>query len=221
MEHIMSTTETAAAAPEAGRKRGRLRRFLVGSALVAAGVVIGIGTSAFSQGSHRGWSDDGPGRHWGERFDGPRWSRDWDGPRGWFGRDRDDDGPRFWHRGGRFGGPFLSPGRIERMVDRLGWAVDASSEQKQKIWVIAQRTVDELGPLRERHLDGRRQMRDVLAAPTIDRARLEALRVEQMQLADEASRRIAASVAEAADVLTPAQRADLARRLERFGPRRG
>jgi Spy/CpxP family protein refolding chaperone len=223
MEHIMSTPETAATPPEVGRKRGRLRRFFVGSALVAAGVIIGVGTSALSQGygPHRGWSDDGPGRHWGERFDGPRWSRDWDGPRGWFGRDRDDDGPRFWHRGGRFGGTFLTPGRIERMVDRLAWAVDASSEQKQKLRAIAQHTVDELSPLRERHLDGRRQMRDVLAAPTIDRGRLEALRVEQMRLADEASRRIAASVAEAADVLTPAQRADLARRLERFGPRRG
>jgi Spy/CpxP family protein refolding chaperone len=242
----MSVTETAAASPEAGRKRGRLRRFFVGSALVAAGVIIGIGTSAFSQGygPHRGWSDDGPRRHWGEWFDGPRWSRDWDGPRrwfdrdrdgprgwfdrdrdgprGWFGRDRDDDGPRFWRRGGHFGGgPFLTPGRIERMVDRLAWAVDASSEQKQKLRAIAQHTVDELAPLRERHLDGRRQMREVLAAPTIDRGRLEALRVEQMRLADEASRRIAASVADAADVLTPAQRAELARRLERFGPRRG
>jgi DNA-binding response OmpR family regulator len=59
----------------------------------------------------------------------------------------------------------------------------------------------------------------VAAAPTIDRARLEALRVDQMQLADQASQRITAALVEAAEVLTPAQRADLARRLERW--RRG
>ena len=107
------------------------------------------------------------------------------------------------------------------MVDRLGWAVDASSEQKQKIAAVVQRAADDLRPLREKHLEGRRAMRDVLAAATIDRGKLEALRTEQMKLADEASRRIAAAVTEAAEILTPEQRADLARRLERFGGRRG
>src|SRR5262245_40862913 len=124
------------------RTRSRWRSFFVGSALVLSGVIIGIGTTAMSQGMHRGWSDDGPGRY--ERFgqdrdrDGPRgWRFGGDGPR-WFGRDRDG-----WHGGHGFGGfgggAFLTPGRIERMVDRLGWAVDASSEQKQKIRGIVQR----------------------------------------------------------------------------------
>jgi Spy/CpxP family protein refolding chaperone len=40
-----------------------------------------------------------------------------------------------------------------------------------------------------------------------------------VRLADQASQRITAALAEAAEVLTPEQRADLARRLERF--RRG
>jgi Spy/CpxP family protein refolding chaperone len=213
----MSTTGTPPAPAAPDRKPRRLRRFFIGSALVAAGIIIGIGGSAYSQG--RGWSDDGP-----------RWSRDYDGPRGWFHRDRDgprwfgrddDDDRRGWHHRGFRGGSFLTPGRIERMVDRLAWAVDASSEQKQKINTIAQRVAGELAPLRQRHLDGRREMREVLAAPTVDRAKIEALRVEQMKLADEASRHITAAIADAADVLTPAQRADLARRLERFGARRG
>jgi periplasmic protein CpxP/Spy len=219
----MSTIETPSAPPY--RKPSRWRRFFVGSALVLAGVIVGVGTTALSQGYGRGWSDDGPGRH--DRFDGPRgFFRDHDGPRGghgrWFGRDRDGDGG--WRHGpgfGGFGGPFLTPGRIERMVDRLGWAVDASSEQKQKIAAIVQRAADDLRPLREKHLEGRRAMREVLAAATIDRGKLEALRTEQMKLADEASRRIAAAVTEAAEILTPEQRADLARRLERFGGRRG
>jgi Spy/CpxP family protein refolding chaperone len=216
----MSTTETPTPAQPAPR-RSRWRSFFVGSALVLSGVIIGVGTTAMSQGYDRyRWSDDGYGRHDGPRRwfrddDGPRGWRD--GPRGWFGRDR--DGPHGWHGGGRFGGQFLSPGRIERMVDRLGWAVDASSEQKQKLGAIIGRAADDLRPLRERHLEARRQAAEALAAPTIDRARLEALRVDQMQLADQASQRITVALVEAAEVLTPAQRADLARRLERW--RRG
>src|SRR5262245_37596842 len=157
----MSTIETPPAAPAApavppAPRRSRWRSFFVGSALVLAGVIVGIGTTAMSQNYRDGWSDDGG------RFDGPRRGfRDDDGMRvgpaglryrlgGWFG-DRDADrrgwfdrggrdgggGPFAWHRGHGFGGGFggggLTPGRIERMVNRLGWAVDASSEQKQKL----------------------------------------------------------------------------------------
>jgi Spy/CpxP family protein refolding chaperone len=105
------------------------------------------------------------------------------------------------------------------MVARLAWAVDASSEQKQKLTAIIQRAGDDIRPLRERRMELRRQAGDILAAPTVDRAKLEALRTDVMKLADQASQRITAALAEAADVLTPEQRADLARRLERF--RRG
>jgi Spy/CpxP family protein refolding chaperone len=218
----MSTTETPVPAQPGPAKRSGWRRFFVGSALVLSGIIIGVGTSALSQGYHRGWSDDGFGRH--ERFDGPRFFRDQDGPGRWFGRgrDRDDDGPRGWrggHRFGGYGGSFLTPGRIERMVARLAWAVDASSEQKQKLTAILQRAGDDLRPLRERHLELRRQAGEILVAPTVDRGKLEALRTDVVKLADQASQRITAALAEAADVLTPEQRADLARRLERF--RRG
>jgi len=236
----MSTTETPPAVPAAPR-RSRWRSFFAGGALVLAGVIVGIGTTAISQGYRDGWSDDGG------RFDGPRrWFRDHDGMRGgpdggrgWF-RDRDDDrggsdrrgwfdrgggfggGPFAWHHGGRFGGGFLTPGRIERMVNRLGWAVDASSEQKQKLTTIIQSAADDLRPLREKRLEARRQLGEVLAAPQVDRAKLEALRVDHMRLAEQASQRITTAIAEAADVLTPSQRADLVRRLEqRFGGRRG
>jgi Spy/CpxP family protein refolding chaperone len=108
------------------------------------------------------------------------------------------------------------------MVNRLGWAVDASSEQKQKLTTIIQSAADDLRPLREKRLEARRQLGEVLAAPQVDRAKLEALRVDHMRLAEQASQRITTAIAEAADVLTPSQRADLVRRLEqRFGGRRG
>jgi periplasmic protein CpxP/Spy len=59
-------------------------------------------------------------------------------------------------------------------------------------------------------------LREVLAAQTVDRARLETLRAEQMQLADATSKRITEAVAEAAEVLNPAQRAELSRQIERW-----
>jgi Spy/CpxP family protein refolding chaperone len=49
-----------------------------------------------------------------------------------------------------------------------------------------------------------------LRQPKTDRAALEALRAEHLALADDVSKRLAAGLADAADVLTPEQRAKLA-----------
>ena len=143
------------------------------------------------------------------------------GPRAGMADDRDGDrgagrGWHWHHGGGRFGGggQFLTPGRIERIVNRVLWVVDGSTDQKQKIGTILRSAADDLYPLREKHMEGRQQIREVLAAPTIDRAKLEALRVQQMQLADTASKRITAAIADAGDVLTPAQRAELGKRFD-------
>ena len=119
-------------------------------------------------------------------------------------------------RMGGFGDRMFFPGRIERGVERLGWAVDASSEQKQKINAITQKAADDIFELRAKHLEARKQLVDTLAAPTVDRAKLEALRADQMKLAETATKRVTDAVADVAEVLTPAQRADLARWVERW-----
>jgi hypothetical protein len=171
-------------------KPRRLRRFLFASALLVTGGVIGAVIA-------------GPVRSQG-------WSGPWGGPpmhHGW-GSHRD--------MGGYGDDRMFFPGRIERGVDRLGWAVDASSEQKQKINAITQKAADDIFDLRARHFEARKQLVETLAAPTIDRARLEALRADQMKLAETATKRVADAVADVAEVLTPAQRADLARRFERW-----
>lgn len=205
----MTETTTPSTPTQTGRCHGRrrgLRRFVFATALVLTGVGIGVATSAVSQGynSHwgphmgarGGWSESGPmqggpGPHHG----GPGWGH---------------------HRHGA--GPMFGPGSVERMMERLVYAADASSEQKQKMNAIAQRAAEDVMALRDKHLAGRKQMRDILAAPTIDRAKLESLRAEQMKLADDASKRVTAAVADIAEVLTPTQRADLAKRMERrFG----
>lgn len=138
---------------------------------------------------------------------GPVRSQGWYGPpmhHGW-GLRHDMDGDRMFF-----------PGPIERGVERLGWAVDASSEQKTKINAIAQKAADDIFPLRAKHLEARKQMVETLAAPTVDRAKLEALRADQMKLAETATKRVTDAVADIADVLTPAQRADLGQRVERW-----
>jgi len=60
----------------------------------------------------------------------------------------------------------------------------------------------------------------LLAAPTIDRAALEQVRVAQMQSADARSRRTLQAMADAAEVLTPEQRAKAAERMRRRMERR-
>jgi Spy/CpxP family protein refolding chaperone len=54
----------------------------------------------------------------------------------------------------------------------------------------------------------------LLAAPTIDRAAIERIRVEQMQLAETATRRMTQALVDAAEVLNPEQRAKLAANWE-------
>lgn len=141
------------------------------------------------------------------------WTRGDFGPMGW------SDGPHGM-RGGMHGGPgfaggMFGPSRVEFAVDRTLGSVDATSDQRRKVTAIAERAADDLLALRDKHLEGRKQIGEALAAATVDRSKIEALRVEQMKLAETASKRVTDALADAAEVLTPDQRAELARRFER------
>ena len=132
---------------------------------------------------------------------------------------RGHDGPRMGWRGermdrGGFGGGMMFPGAIERRVNRLLGLVDASTEQRQKVRSILEAAGNDLYPLRQQRMENRRQIAAALAAATIDRAKIESLRQEQLKLNDTASKRFTDALTEAAEVLTPAQRAELAKRME-------
>jgi Spy/CpxP family protein refolding chaperone len=172
--------------PTPAPKPRRLRRFVFASALLVTGGVIGAVVA-------------GPVLGQGPGF-GPHWHHG-------------DFGPA--HRMGGYDRMFF-PGPIERGVERLGWITDASTEQKAKINAIAQKAADDIFALRQKHLEARKQVLDTLAAPTVDRARLETLRTDQMKLAETATKRITDAVANVAEVLTPAQRAELGQRVERW-----
>jgi Spy/CpxP family protein refolding chaperone len=112
--------------------------------------------------------------------------------------------------------------RAESIAKRWLRGVDASEAQRTKVAEIMATTMKDLRPLREQQRAARKQVVDILSKPQIDRAALEAARAQGLKLAEDFSRRITQSLADAAEVLTPEQRAKLAERFERRrGHRRG
>jgi periplasmic protein CpxP/Spy len=95
-------------------------------------------------------------------------------------------------------------------VDWLLHRIDASAEQRQQVQAIVQAAVNDLWPMRDQHHQHRDALRTALAQPTFDRNTLEDIRRAELQLADDASSRLLQAVAEAAEVLTPEQRAKIA-----------
>ncbi|MGV6875788.1 Spy/CpxP family protein refolding chaperone [Pseudochelatococcus sp. B33] len=125
-------------------------------------------------------------------------------------------GGHFGRAGGYPGGPFGGRG-----IDRALEAVDATAEQEKQIWAIIDGTRAELRPLAREFRDARGKVFGLLGAETIDRAAVETLRAERIAAIDAASKKLTAAVVEAAEVLTPEQRATLAKHFEerRFGDR--
>jgi periplasmic protein CpxP/Spy len=112
-------------------------------------------------------------------------------------------------------------GMIERRIDHMIKAINGTPEQKAKLTSIAQAAMADMKPLREQHMTARKRGIELLAAPTIDRGALEQLRIQQMQVADSMSRRMLAQMSDAAEVLTPAQRVQLAEKMKSRGERGG
>jgi Spy/CpxP family protein refolding chaperone len=104
--------------------------------------------------------------------------------------------------------------RLDYRIGRLIKDVGGTPQQKDKLVAIATAALAELRPMREQLRAARRRGVELLAAPAIDRAALEQLRVTQVQAADAKSRRMVQAMADAAEVLTPDQRAKVADHLK-------
>jgi protein CpxP len=129
-----------------------------------------------------------------------------------------------WRHGG-FMGADLDPDQLDehlnRMLKHLYVEIDATEAQRQQLGPLVKSAAADLLPLRVQMRDARRQAVALLTQEHIDRTALEALRAEQLGLAEQASRRLTQALADVADVLTPAQRKQLAERMGRWHGRRG
>ncbi len=104
--------------------------------------------------------------------------------------------------------------RLDYRVGRLVRDVGGTQQQKDRLVAIALAAQADLRPLRDQRRQARLLELDLLAAPVIDRVALERARVARMQAADARSRRVLQARADAAEVLTPEQRSQLAARLK-------
>lgn len=107
--------------------------------------------------------------------------------------------------------------RMERVMEDIG----ASDEQQDRIFAIVDKTRADLRPMGREFRGMREEVATLLAAPTIDKAAVEALRVKRIAEVDAASKTAVAAMVEAAEVLTPEQRAKLVEEMkDRKGPGR-
>ena len=133
-------------------------------------------------------------------------------------------GPGGWHRGG-FLGASLDPARVDEHIDRmlkhLYVEIDATEAQKQRLAPIVKAAAHDMLPFRTQMRAARQQALELLSRDVVDRVALEALRADQLRLAEQASQRFTQALADVADVLTPGQRRQLAEHVGRWHGGRG
>ncbi len=116
------------------------------------------------------------------------------------------------------------PEEMARKLDyRIGYLIkeiNGTPQQKDQLVAIAKSAMTDLKPLREQHMQARKQGMTLLAAAAIDRNALEQLRLAQLRLADTGSARLLQAMTAAAEVFTPAQRAQLATQMQERMARR-
>lgn len=111
--------------------------------------------------------------------------------------------------------PAKRDARIESMAKRFASRVEATPAQRDKLTAIAKDAARDIAPVRDKLRDAHRRALALVQADNVDRAGMEKLRAEQMQLADTVSRRVTQALADAAEVLTPEQRQKIAAKWDR------
>jgi Spy/CpxP family protein refolding chaperone len=89
-------------------------------------------------------------------------------------------------------------------------AVDATPDQKQRIQAILGGAMRSMSAMHEGLKGAHGELHRLLTAPVIDRGALEQLRAARIADLDRASRAMVSAMADAAEVLSPEQRAKLA-----------
>ncbi len=97
-------------------------------------------------------------------------------------------------------------GMLQYVYDTVG----ASDAQKSRLADLSQAATVDLDALHGNLADTHAQAFGLLTQDTIDRTALETLRAQQMQVADDVSKRVTQFIADVAETLTPTQRKALA-----------
>ena len=114
------------------------------------------------------------------------------------------------HHGRMSGDPEKHLEHLNAMLTKAG----ASDAQKKQIEGILRPAFGEMKAARETHSAAFRQFHESMLAPSIDRAKLETLRADEIKSLDEASKRVVTAITDAAEVLSPEQRAALAKQIQ-------
>jgi Spy/CpxP family protein refolding chaperone len=96
--------------------------------------------------------------------------------------------------------------RLEKRVDRALKGTDATTEQKKQIANILTASINDMRPLRDQRQADRKAMQDALQAPTLDPAKIEAIRSDEMKIADQRSKLFTKALTDAGNVLSVDQR---------------
>jgi Spy/CpxP family protein refolding chaperone len=96
--------------------------------------------------------------------------------------------------------------RIDKRVDKALNGTDATVDQKKQIADILGQSFKDLRAMHEQRAQNRKAMHEALQAPTIDPAKIEAIRADQMKIADASSKRFTKALTEAGTVLNQQQR---------------
>ena len=96
--------------------------------------------------------------------------------------------------------------RIEKRVDKALGSTDATTDQKKKVTEILQAAFKDMKGFHDQRVENRKAMEAAMQAPTIDPARIEQIRAEQMKIADASSKRFTQALVDAGNVLNASQR---------------
>jgi Spy/CpxP family protein refolding chaperone len=120
------------------------------------------------------------------------------------------------------GDPAKFEQRIEKRIDRALKDTGATDEQKKKVTDIIKAAFADLRPVRAKAKESFAAMKEAMQAPTVDRAKIEQIRADQMKAADESSRRMTKALTDAGDVLNQQQRQAFFKKWDaRHGKRHG
>jgi periplasmic protein CpxP/Spy len=107
----------------------------------------------------------------------------------------------------------MSEQRIDMHLEHLAamlTKVGASDAQKSQIDGIMRAAFANLQSVRDEHHKAFGQFHELIMAPSLDRAKMESLRADQIRALDAASKNVVTAFGDAAEVLNPEQRAAFA-----------